>query len=200
MKRTFEEALRNRRSYYAIGNKWLVPHVEIETMLGNVLTCLPSSFNSQSTRIVLLCNEAHRRFWELTKSVLREVVPAESFGKTEKKIDLSFEAGCGTVLFFEDISVVEKMQHDYPLYADRFPVWSQQTAAMHQLAVWTLLEDVGFGASLQHYNPLVDEAVVREWRLPRSWQLNAQMPFGNPLQAPGEKEVSPLEYRLKVFR
>ena len=71
---------------------------------------------------------------------------------------------------------------------------------MHQLAVWTMLENVGFGASLQHYNPLVDEAVRKEWGLPQTWLLNAQMPFGNPLQEPGEKEVSPLDYRLKIFR
>ena len=36
MKRSFEEALRNRRSYYVLGNEWLVPHDKIETMLGNV--------------------------------------------------------------------------------------------------------------------------------------------------------------------
>ena len=42
---------------------------------------------------------------------------------------------------------------------------AQQTSAMHQLAIWTMLEDAGFGASLQHYNPLIDEAVAKQWHI-----------------------------------
>ena len=190
MKRNFEEALRHRRSYYAIGNESPVSPDVVKKILDDALTYVPSAFNTQSTRLVLLIDDAHRRFWNITKETLREIVPPESFKKTEQKIDKSFAAGCGTVLFFEDSEVIEQMQKSFPTYA----------AAMHQLAVWTMLEDVGFGASLQHYNPLVDEAVRKEWGLPQTWLLNAQMPFGNPLQEPGEKEVSPLDYRLKIFR
>ena len=51
---------------------------------------------------------------------------------------------------------------------------------MHQLAVWTMLEDAGFGASLQHYNPLIDKEVRERWDLPAAWRLFAQMPFGMP--------------------
>ena len=200
MKRNFEEALRHRRRYYAIGNESPVSPDVVKKILDDALTYVPSAFNTQSTRLVLLIDDAHRRFWNITKETLREIVPPESFNKTEQKIDKSFAAGCGPVLFFEDSEVIEQMQKSFPTYAERFPIWSQQTAAMHQLAVWTMLEDVGFGASLQHYNPLVDEAVRKEWGLPQTWLLNAQMPFGNPLQEPGEKEVSPLDYRLKIFR
>lgn len=200
MKRSLEEALRNRRSYYAIGHESPVPYEIIEKILDDALTYTPSAFNSQSTRLVLLLGDAHRRFWNITQETLQALVEPENFNKSREKIEASFASGHGTVLFYEDTAVIESMQNRFPLYADRFPVWSQQTAAMHQLVVWTMLEDVGFGASLQHYNPLVDEAVRREWKLPVSWQLNAQMPFGNPLLAPGDKTVSPLEYRLKIFR
>ena len=71
---------------------------------------------------------------------------------------------------------------------------------MHQLAVWAMLEDAGFGASLQHYNPLVDKAVMAEWKLPENWELVAQMPFGVPLQEPGQKEFNPIEERVRVFK
>ena len=71
---------------------------------------------------------------------------------------------------------------------------------MLQFAVWTLLEEAGLGASLQHYNPLIDEAVKRVWQIPDSWQLLAQMPFGAPAGAPGEKAFEPLERRVKVYR
>ena len=71
---------------------------------------------------------------------------------------------------------------------------------MHQLAVWTMLEEVGFGASLQHYNPLIDAEVASTWGISPKWKLMAEMPFGKPTAAPGEKEFQPLEKRLLVFR
>ena len=44
-----------------------------------------------------------------------------------------------------------------PSYADNFANWAVQTNAMHQYAIWTALSSKGIGASLQHYNPLVDQ-------------------------------------------
>ena len=35
-----------------------------------------------------------------------------------------------------------------------------------------------FGASLQHYNPLIDEAVAKQWHINPNWKLIAEMPFG----------------------
>ena len=55
-------------------------------------------------------------------------------------------------------------------------------------------------ASLQHYNPLIDEAVAKEWQLPETWELIAQMPFGAPLQEPGAKEFNPIEERVRIFK
>ena len=63
-----------------------------------------------------------------------------------------------------------------------------------------MLEDAGFGVSLQHYNPLIDEAVIAEWGLPENWELIAQMPFGVPSQEPGAKEFKPLEERVRIFK
>ena len=83
---------------------------------------------------------------------------------------------------------------------ENFPGWSLQTSAMHQLAIWVMLEDVGFGASLQHYNPLIDEEVRRAWDLPEHWHLIAEMPFGLPVGKPGEKEFQPLEERVRIFK
>ena len=70
---------------------------------------------------------------------------------------------------------------------------------MHQLAIWYILEDVGFGASLQHYNPLIDKRVEEEWGINPDWELIAQMPFGVPLQLPESKADSALEDKLIVF-
>lgn len=200
MERNLKEALKHRRSYYAISNKSLISDEEIEDIVKLAVKHIPSAFNSQSTRLVLLLGEQHRKFWEIVKDTLRKIVSAEAFKATEKKVNNSFEAGYGTVLFLEDLSIVEGLQKAFPLYHEKFPIWSQHTSAMHQLAVWTMLEDAGFGASLQHYNPLVDEAVTAEWGIPENWELVAQMPFGVPLQEPGTKEFKPIEERVRIFK
>lgn len=59
-----------------------------------------------------------------------------------------------------------------------------------------MLEDAGMGASLQHYNPLIDDEVRKAWNLPGDWKLVAQMPFGVPVAQPGSKEVMSLDERV----
>lgn len=66
-------------------------------------------------------------------------------------------------------------------------------------AVWTGLEALGFGANLQHYNPLIDAGVAKQWDLPSDWRLIAQLVFGAPEAQAGEKVQKPAEERVKVF-
>lgn len=200
MKKSFDEAIKSRRSYYAITDKSPVSDEEIEKIIDFAVMHVPSAFNSQSTRIVLLLGENHKKLWNIVKETLREMVPPDAFKTTEAKIDNSFAAGYGTVLFYEDQDVVKKLQDTFPLYKDKFPEWSVQTSAMHQFAIWTMLEDAGFGASLQHYNPLIDDQVRCTWSLPANWHLIAQMPFGVPVQEPGKKEFQEISTRVKVFK
>lgn len=200
MNRDFKEALKNRRTYYHIDHNAPISDERIEEIISIAVKHVPSAFNSQSTRIVLLLGENHKKLWEITKNELKKRVPAEAFSKTEQKIDGSFAAGHGTILFFEDSDIVKSLQNTFHSYADRFPIWSQQTSAMHQFAIWTMLEDEGFGASLQHYNPLIDEDIKSTWNIPASWELVAQMPFGTPVSQPEEKEYKPLEERFLVFK
>ena len=88
----------------------------------------------------------------------------------------------------------------FPSYANYFPQYSEHTAGMHQFAVWTMLREAGIGATLQHYQPLIDEEVAKTWNIDPEWKLIAQMPFGNPTGEAGEKQFSPIEDRLKVFK
>lgn len=200
MAETCKEAVKNRRSYYGIDSQSPVSDEKIKEIIDFAVTNVPSAFNSQSTRIVLLLHENHKKLWQLTKDILRQVVPEEAFAATEAKIDGSLEAGYATILFYEDWGVVENLQKTFPAYKDNFPLWAQQTSAMHQFAIWTMLEEVGFGASLQHYNPLIDEKVAQMWNIDPNWKLIAQMPFGTPTQTPKEKEISPLDKRVLVYK
>jgi uncharacterized protein len=199
MEKNFFAAVADRRSFYGISKESVVSDEKIKEVIEQAVTYTPSAFNSQSTRVILLLGNHHDKLWDITKEALRKVVPANQFSSTEDKIK-SFGSGYGTVLFFEDNSVVEYLQKEFSLYKDNFPVWSQQSSGMHQFVVWTALEIEGFGASLQHYNELIETDVKNEWNIPSSWKLIAQMPFGKPTAEPGEKQFQPLEERVKVFK
>ncbi|MDD3767139.1 MAG: nitroreductase family protein [Eubacteriales bacterium] len=199
MSKIFLEAVKNRRSFYALSDEKIVPKERIEEILREAILHVPSPFNSQSTRMVVLFDEHHKRLWDITLEILRGITSPNQFEKTENKVTNAFRAGYGTVLFFEDQNVVEGLVKQFPDYAEIFPSWSIQANAMHQFVVWTALEAEGLGASLQHYNPLIDEDVRKNWSVPENWKLIAQMPFGKPLSSPGEKEFSSVDERLKVF-
>lgn len=69
---------------------------------------VPSAFNSQSTRIVLLLGKNHKRLWEITKETLKRIVSAEVFKGTEAKIDGSLaRPATERILFYEDKAVVD---------------------------------------------------------------------------------------------
>jgi predicted oxidoreductase (fatty acid repression mutant protein) len=172
------QSLRKRRTQYTLGRQVSQSQGEIEALIKEAIRLSPSSFNSQSSRAVILFGAQSERFWELTREALRPHVPVEGFAATEAKL-ASFAAGIGTVLFYEDQSVVKGLQENFALYADNFPIWSEQSSGIAQVATWTALAEAGIGASLQHYNPVVDEAVRSEWDIPESWKLRAQMPFGS---------------------
>ena len=197
MTKDFYSVLKERRSIYGINKEVQVSDERIKEIVEFAVKYTPSAFNSQSARLVVLTGESHDRLWEITTDTLRKVVTGD-FTDTQQRMD-SFKAGYGTVLFLEDEAVVKSLQDQFALYADNFPIWSNQSSGMHQLVVWAALEAEGLGASLQHYNPLIDEEVKQEWNIPTNWKLIAQMPFGNPTLQPGEKEFMPLEDRVKFY-
>ena len=162
MKNNFYEAIENRRSIYGLGNHEAVSEEKIVSLVNHMVKYCPSAFNSQSGRVVVLFKKNHQRLWEIVKETLQKIVPADKFAATEEKI-ASFAKGYATVLFFEDQDVVTNLQRNFPLYADSFPLWSLQSSGMLQYMVWAALENEGAGASLQHYNPLIDDAVAAEW-------------------------------------
>lgn len=174
----FLDIARRRRTQYALGKDIPLSQEQVTSLIQEAIRQAPSSFNSQSSRALILHGEQSVKFWEIVKGELRKIVPAGDFPTTEKKID-GFAAGAGTVLFYEDQEPVQALQEQFPLYADNFPVWSEHSTGIAQYAVWMALAEAGIGASLQHYNPLPDARVAEAWKIPDSWVLRAQMPFGS---------------------
>ena len=74
---------------------------------------------------------------------------------------------------------IQKLEKDFPRYADNFADWAEQGIGGAQQAVWEVLAANGLGASLQHYNPLIDDAIRQQFDLPESWRLRAEMPVGS---------------------
>ena len=200
MQNSLWNAIRARRSYYAISKEQVASDEQIETIVGEAVKHVPSAFNSQSSRVVILLGEQHDRLWDLTKAELCKIVSPESFKATEGKIDGAFRSGYGSILYFEETRIIEGMQQKFPAYKDNFPVWSNQSSGMLQYAIWTALESEGFGATLQHYNPVIDEAVKAAWDIPVTWKLVAQMPFGKPVSQPQGKEFQSLSERVRLFK
>lgn len=199
MSKDFLTAVADRRTFYGIGKETVASDERIKEIIDHAVKHTPSAFNSQSARVVLLLGKSHDKLWDITKDALKKVVPADQFSSTEEKIN-SFKNGYGTVLFFEDTSVIVSLQQQFALYKDNFPKWSQQSSGMHQFVIWTALEIEGFGASLQHYNELIETDVKKEWGIPNNWMLIGQMPFGKPTAQPEEKQFQLLKDRVKVFK
>ncbi|WP_336949348.1 nitroreductase family protein [Acinetobacter junii] len=194
----FLNSIKARRTIYAIGKNVTVDQTKIEETIREAVKQSPSAFNSQTSRVVTLYGESHTNFWNIVRETLRKIVPAEAFEGTNQKID-SFAAGFGTALFYEDQDVVKGLQEQFALYADNFPVWSEHSSAIAQFATWTALSEIGIGASLQHYNPIVDAEVAETYDIPANWKLRAQLVFGS-IEAPaGDKPFMDDAARFKTF-
>lgn len=192
-------AIKDRRTYYNIEKVTPVGDDELIETLKTVVKNSPSAFNMQSGKIVILLGEHHDKLWSIVMETLRKKVPAEKFGPTEAKVN-GFAAGYGTVLYFDDTAIVEKAASENPRYADNFRLWAQHGMGIIQGNIWNVLEAMGFGANIQHYNPIIDDEVKKTWDIPDSWTLLAQMPFGLPTTDPDKKDFLPIEERVKIFK
>lgn len=195
---TFSDTLKNRRSIYHLGRNVSLSNEELTTLIKEAIKESPTAFNAQSTRAVILFGDAHEKLWEITEEALRPLTPAEAFPNTQNKL-AGFKNGYGTVLFFKDTDVVKGLQEQFELYADNFPDWSEQSNGIATANTWVALVDKGLGANLQHYNPVIDEAVAKEWNIPSNWKLRSQLVFGSPETPAEEKEYMNDADRFRVF-
>lgn len=200
MSNQFIDLISKRRTIYAIGKNVSQTPEYLTDLIQTSIKQSPSSFNSQSSRAVILFNGESEKFWGLVADKLKSYAKdEEGAARTTAKM-ASFAAGVGTVLFFEDSDVVKGLQEQFPSYADNFPVWAEHSTAIAQFATWTALHTEGLGASLQHYNPIVDEHVHAEWDIPTTWKLRAQLVFGSVEGDAGEKAYMDDAERFKVFQ
>lgn len=184
------KSLEKRRTHYEIDKNLSVSKSEIENVVKQVTELVPDAFNMKSARVVIVFDEKHDLLWDEVYNVFEGKVARE-------KID-SFKAGAGTVLFFYDEETVKNLQEQFSLYADNFPVWANQANGMLQISVWSALSELGLGASLQHYNPVIDKKVKELFGIPENYKLLAQLPFGGVKNEIAPKEKEAIEKRVVV--
>lgn len=122
----------------------------------------------------------------------------ETAAKTSAKMD-SFAAGFGTVLFLKILRLIKSLQGQFTSYAESFPVWAEHSTAIAQFATWTALHAEGLGASLQHYNPIVDEQVHAEWDIPQHWKMRYSWCLVRWKAKPMTKPIWMMQYALKFL-
>lgn len=194
----FVNLLKNRRSIYDLGKNTSLSNEEIVSLVTEVVRESPTAFNSQSQRVVFLFDEAHEKLWKMTEELLQPLTPPEAFENTKAKLS-GFAKGKATILFYEDMDIVKGLQEQFSLYADNFPIWSEQASGLTQSNVWTALAEENIGANLQHYNPIIDDSVANEWNISDSWKLRGQLVIGS-IESPAlEKEYMEDDTRFKQF-
>ncbi|QKX64661.1 uncharacterized protein TRUGW13939_11837 [Talaromyces rugulosus] len=192
--------VRKRRTTHKLGRERTLQKDTITGILRNALLVTPSSFNSQTTRMILMLDDDNRKLWDIAERCLEDVcgdngVPPDTKDKLE-----DFRGANGTVLFYEDREAVSALRSNpkFTTFAQYFNSWSDQTNAMHKYLVWSALCTEGLGATLQHYNPLIDQKVADEWQINRDWELLGQLVFGKPAGPIKEKSFLPMENRLII--
>lgn len=192
------DALTLRRSIYALGQNMPISDEKLIKIVEQCMEHCPTAFNAQSSRVVILLAAKHAQFWEMVADALKKVTPPEKQTAALQRV-ADFTAAHGTILLFEDADTLAQMQKQFALYAASMENWLQQGNAILSYMIWQCLAEQNVGASLQHYGNLVAKETVEHFKLPPSWHLVAQMPFGGIMASPAAKEVMPLSERLKVL-
>jgi hypothetical protein len=95
-KNTFKEAVELRRSIYTLNKNSPIPDSRIREIAETAVLNVPSSFNSQSARLVVLLKDEHDKFWDIVRDALKAIVPPEQWDKTAARIQ-GFRNAYGTV-------------------------------------------------------------------------------------------------------
>ncbi|MFC3417921.1 nitroreductase family protein [Salinicoccus hispanicus] len=195
---TFTELLEKRRSIYVLGTESKYSTQEISDRIGEVVKQVPSAFNSQTTRVVVLFDEANHAFWDHIYAVQKDILEGEIWDMMSG-VMTGAKNGVGTVLFFEELDAVKKM----PTNVVRQEAYKQNNNANAQYAVWLALAEMDLGATLQHFNvgyeQGFDKGTKALFDLPESYEMLAQMPFGSVEQEAGKKEHIETNVQTRVI-
>ena len=93
-----KDAIEHRRTIYQLTKKSPIPDSKIKDIVQHAIKHVPSSFNSQSARVVVLLHDDHDKFWDIVRGILKGIVPEDSWEHTGNRI-AGFRDAYGTVSF-----------------------------------------------------------------------------------------------------
>lgn len=93
---TLIDLAKQRRTYYPLSKELAIAPARIEAIVKDLLQEVPSSFNSQSNRVVVLFGADHEKLWDITAEILKPIVPAEQWESTSGKMNM-FKGAAGSV-------------------------------------------------------------------------------------------------------
>lgn len=99
---TLFELVKSRRTYYGLKGESPISDDAIERIVQDSVLHVPSSFNTQTSRVVLLLKEEHQKVWDIAINALEGLVtagrvPREMFENSTKPKLNAFRAAYGTV-------------------------------------------------------------------------------------------------------
>ncbi|MBO6281559.1 MAG: nitroreductase family protein [Alphaproteobacteria bacterium] len=194
-----QDSLERRRSVYGLGSSVSVSEACFLDTISSCLKHCPTAFNVQSARLAVLFDKEHHRFWDLVWQNMSKLLTGTQIASSKARLD-GFKRAYATILFFEDTKALADLKKRFPLYKKNMSVWMQQGNGMLQYMIWQTLAENEIGASLQHYNELVEADIHQVFNIPKHWKLVAQMPCGSIEKEPAPKTFLPIEDRLLVLK
>ena len=113
-------AAKYRCSCYQLTNKSPVPDSRVADIIKAAIEHLPSSFNVQSTRAVVLLKAEHEKLWDLAESFLKKNMPEGAYKAIAPKV-VEYRAAYGSVLWFEDQAALKSLLEKQPMLSSVIP-------------------------------------------------------------------------------
>ncbi len=93
----FLKATKTRRSIYQLAPESPIPDSRITQIVTEALLDCPSTFNTQSTRAVVILRHEHTKLWNIITDIIEFATPAEEWETFAKARFEGFSKGYGTV-------------------------------------------------------------------------------------------------------
>lgn len=195
----FDQLLEKRRSTYMMSANTDVTEEAIVEALRKNVRQVPTAYNSQTTRYVVVFGDANKKLWEHIYDVQKDVLDSELWTQVGPVVN-SYKDVKGTVIFFEDHNALENI----PSPGNSRNIYKQNNAGNGQLVTWLTLAELGLGATLNHFNIGFEQGFdskIREFfNLPDTYEMTAQMPFGAIEQPAYPKDFMDSEEQVQVIK
>ena len=149
--------------------------------LGSAIDSTPAAFGMSPWQVVLL-HERRGMFWDVVERSFREHLTGEQLDRYLTRLD-GFRPAVVVAMVYEDLSVRERLVSERGLSSETGFDFALQGLGMVQLGMWLAATGFGLGASLQHWDWMVEAALAEFAGLPQAcFRLVSVMPFGHPAE------------------